>query len=90
MLLAPRPPLDSNRPRLPDSISGIGPRIWLENTGPWKTHTGPGTGGTVLAATGDGLDGDQMARILASCELTDSEMDAGFEALDDPFGLQPN
>ncbi|MFC9333165.1 GTP-binding protein [Arthrobacter sp. NPDC057009] len=93
------------------AIHGIGPRIWLENTGPWPTsraephlaqeaahpgalqdpHTGPGGRGTVLAATGDSLDGDRIAELLASCELTESEMNAGFEALDDPFGLtQPN
>jgi G3E family GTPase len=73
------------------AVHGIGPRVWLENTGPWPARPGPGGHRTVLAATGDGLDGDQIAQLLASCELTDSELDAGFEALQDPSGLvQPN
>ncbi|MFC9353147.1 GTP-binding protein [Arthrobacter sp. NPDC057013] len=73
------------------AIHGIGPRIWLENTGPWlpELRPGPGDRGTELAATGEDLDADEIAQLLASCELTDAEMAAGLELLDDPFGLTP-
>ena len=88
------------------AIQGIGPRIWLENTGPWLADQGAtpsdramdwdaqldwhpefGDRGTVLAATGDDLDPEEIARLLTGCELTDAEMAAGFAGLNDPFGL---
>jgi G3E family GTPase len=91
------------------AVQGIGPRIWLENTGPWLADPGAapsadrgadarldwhaefGDRGTVLAATGEDIDPDEIARLLSSCELTDAEMEAGFDGLSDPFGLtQPD
>jgi G3E family GTPase len=88
------------------AVQGIGPRIWLENTGPWLADQGAtsadrttdpdarldwhpefGDRGTVLAATGEDIDPEEIARLLTSCELTDAEMEAGFVGLNDPFGL---
>jgi G3E family GTPase len=89
------------------AIQGIGPRVWLENTGPWLAdhtthpaadrlddtdahldwHPEYGDRGTVLAATGEDIDPAEIAQLLAGCELTDVEMNAGFAGLNDPFGL---
>lgn len=89
------------------AVQGIGPRIWLENTGPWLAdqnavpsadrakdsdarldwHPEFGDRGTVLAATGEDIDPEEIARLLTGCELTDAEMEAGFAGLSDPFGL---
>lgn len=78
------------------AIQGIGPRVWLENTGKWPEEpaaTGqagraPGPAATVLAATGEGLDPAEFQRLLRDCELTDDELAAG-AVLPDPFGLRP-
>ncbi|TDL38642.1 GTP-binding protein [Arthrobacter nitrophenolicus] len=77
------------------AIQGIGPRVWLENTGTWPEEpaaTGqagraPGPAATVLAATGEGLDPAEFERLLRDCELTDDELAAG-TVLPDPFGLR--
>ncbi len=88
------------------AIQGIGPLVWLENTGPWLADRVPGAAAdpaevdarldwhpehgdrcSVIAATGEGLDPAGIAALLAACELTDAEMDAGFASLADPFGL---
>ncbi|TAP39977.1 GTP-binding protein [Arthrobacter sp. S39] len=96
-------------PRCRIAIQGIGPLVWLENTGPWLAdreasaapdhldnvdarldwHPEHGDRCTVIAATGEGLDPAEIAGLLAGCELTDAEMDAGFAALADPFQLDP-
>ncbi|MEW9872831.1 GTP-binding protein [Arthrobacter sp. HS15c] len=96
-------------PRCRIAIHGIGPLVWLENTGPWLAdrdagaasdlldtvdahldwHQEHGDRCTVIAATGEGLDPAEIAGLLAGCELTDAEMDAGFAALTDPFRLDP-
>ncbi len=86
------------------AVKGIGPRVWLENTGAWPTDSrsgntaNGGTGrqwqpvfgarGTVLAATGEGIDATEIQRLLASCELTDTEMMASQESFTDPFNLK--
>lgn len=99
----------ASAPRCRIAVQGVGPRIWLENTGPWapgKTANPGGVSagdgetlldgypehadhGTVLAATGAHVDAEEMAVLLADCELTDAEMDAGFNWVDDPLGLNP-
>ena len=96
-------------PRCRIAIQGIGPLVWLENTGPWLAdreasaapdhldtvdarldwHQEHGDRCTVIAATGEGLDPAKIAGLLAGCELTDEEMDAGFAGLADPFQLDP-
>ena len=50
-------------------------------------HPEFGDRGTVLAATGDDIDPEEIARLLTGCELTDAEMEAGFAGMSDPFGL---
>lgn len=97
-------------PRCRIAIQGIGPRVWLENTGPWLAdqdagpasdplkyldahldwHPEHGDRGSVLAATGEGMDPGEIAQLLAGCELTDAEMEAGFAGLTDPFQLDPS
>jgi G3E family GTPase len=97
-------------PRCRIAIQGIGPRVWLENTGPWLAdqdagaapdpldyvdahldwHPEHGDRGSVLAATGEDIDPAEIAQLLAGCELTDAEMDAGFAGLADPFQLDPS
>jgi hypothetical protein len=79
------------------AIQGVGPRVWLENTGTWREEPA-GTGqaarvpgpaaATVLAATGEGLDPAEFERLLRECELTDDELATG-AVLSDPFGLRP-
>ncbi|MFI7481549.1 GTP-binding protein [Kocuria sp. M1R5S2] len=85
-------------------LQGIGPRVWLQNTGPWPAEDradllaaeggaeplvpdGPGDHATVLTATGEDLDPAEMARLLASCRLTQAELAAGITGLTDPFGI---
>jgi G3E family GTPase len=80
-------------------VQGIGPRVWLENTGPWpmeqqleprgahRVPAGPGVHATVLAATGEDLDPAEMTELLASCQLTEAEMRSGITGLADPFGI---
>lgn len=84
----------------PDSciaVQGIGPRVWLENTGPWRQHPFDlesdartawfpysGQRGSVLAVTGEETDADEICALLAACELTDAEMAAGIDAFSDP------
>lgn len=46
-----------------------------------------GDRGTVLAITGDGVSESEAAELLAGCELTSSEMQAGAASLHDPFEL---
>lgn len=78
------------------AIQGIGPRVWLENTGRWpeepagkeQAARAPGPAASVLAATGEGLDPAEFERLLRDCELTDDELAAG-AVLPDPFGLRP-
>lgn len=85
------------------AVKGIGPRVWLENTGAWppESRTGQENGAgtdrewhpvfgdraTVLAATGEGMDATEIKRLLSGCELTDAEMMAGHESFPDPFNL---
>jgi G3E family GTPase len=91
------------------AIQGIGPRVWLENTGPWLAdrdtgaapdpldhvdahldwHPEHGDRGSVLAATGEGMDPAEIEQLLSACELTDEEMEDGFAGLADPFRLDP-
>lgn len=90
------------------AIQGIGPRVWLENTGPWLADQDPdaadpwdyvdahldwhpqhGDRCSVIAATGEGIDPREIAELIAGCELTDAEMEAGFAGLTDPFQLDP-
>jgi G3E family GTPase len=92
------------------AVQGIGPRVWLENTGPWLAdqasphpsrnraadtdsrldwHPDFGDRGSVIAATGEGIDSAEIARLLAGCELTDAEMEAEHAELNDPFHLSP-
>lgn len=91
------------------AVQGIGPHVWLENTGTWLTgqtphptanrtndadarwdgHPEAGDRWTILAVTGEDIDAAEIARLLDDCELTDTEMAAGFAGLDDPFGLTP-
>ncbi len=52
-------------------------------------HPEHGDRGSVLAATGEGMDPAEIARLLSACELTDAEMEAGFAGLTDPFKLEP-
>lgn len=76
------------------ALRGIGPRVWLENTGPWELNddggrlhlSGASPRATVLAVTGDDIDSDEIAELLAGCQLTDAEMAAGDPA-SDPFDL---
>lgn len=85
------------------AIEGIGPRVWLQNTGPWQAdrqpllpapteidgsrHPGSGDPGTVLAITGDDLDAAEMAALLKACELNDDEMASTAASFEDPFEL---
>ncbi|MET3952749.1 GTP-binding protein [Arthrobacter sp. UYEF36] len=81
------------------AVQGIGPRIWLENTGPWQAARTPvpltvrgwhpefGDRGTVLAITGDDVDAAEITALLAECELTEEEMASGSRAFPDPFDL---
>lgn len=83
------------------ALQGIGPRICLENTGPWHAAPFPiepdhrtiwfpsvGERGSVLAVTGEEVDPEQVEALLAGCELTDDEMATGIGASPDPFGLE--
>lgn len=78
------------------AIQGVGPRIWLENTGAWDdvppTRVPAGSGmpapaATVITATGEDLDAAEFGHLLISCQLTDEELASG-KALHDPFGLE--
>ncbi|MDQ0921619.1 G3E family GTPase [Pseudarthrobacter sp. W1I19] len=79
------------------AIQGIGPRVWLENLGPWPEgapaggvkRTAQEPAATVIAATGEGLDADEFEQLLVSCQLTDEELAAGGNGMHDPFGLFP-
>ena len=79
------------------AIQGIGPRVWLENLGPWPEDSPAssvqladhGPAATIIAATGESLDAAEFERLLASCQLTDEELAAGGDGLHDPFGLFP-
>lgn len=86
------------------ALQGIGPRVWLENTGPWTAdesplpalsavegpavdwHADSGDRGTVLAMTGEDVDADEIAGMLAACQVTDEEIASG-SLLPDPFHL---
>ncbi|MCA4133425.1 GTP-binding protein [Arthrobacter sp. M4] len=78
------------------AVRGVGPRVWLENTGPWAANYDDGTrldgdgfgglAGTVLAVTGDEVDGEEIAQLLSNCQLTDAEMASDSRA-EDPFDL---
>ncbi|GAB3536196.1 GTP-binding protein [Arthrobacter tecti] len=86
------------------AVQGIGPRVWLENTGPWRPEPVQpdsdgqsawfpyfGERGSVLAVTGEEIDADEIRALITGCELTDAEMAAGAEAFSDPFNLKtPN
>ncbi|MEX5303214.1 GTP-binding protein [Kocuria sabuli] len=88
------------------TVQGIGPRVWLENAGPWPVAQEadlplttpeqdvpstvaehPGERRTWLAATGEGMDAAEFARLLSWCELTEAEMMSGTTGLADPFDL---
>lgn len=78
------------------AIQGVGPRIWLENTGAWDdappTEVPAGRGmpapaATVITATGEDLDAAEFEHLLTSCQLTDEELASG-KGLHDPFGLE--
>ncbi|MBD1538820.1 GTPase [Arthrobacter sp. S13_S34] len=78
------------------AIQGVGPRIWLENTGAWDdvppTEVTAGRGmpapaATVITATGEDLDASEFEHLLTSCQLTDEELASG-KGLHDPFGLE--
>ncbi len=78
------------------AIQGVGPRIWLENTGAWDdvppTEIPAGRGmptpaATVITATGEDLDAAEFEHLLTSCQLTDEELASG-KGLHDPFGLE--
>ncbi|MFB9074579.1 GTP-binding protein [Citricoccus parietis] len=89
-------------------LRGAGPRVWLENVGPWPAYldapppglssaretnatvraiADAGHPSTVISATGEDLDADEITRLLTDCQLTEAEMKSGFTALADPFGL---
>ena len=85
------------------AIQGVGPRVWLENTGSWPEKPARQDAGkrkrrarsslaaaaaTVITATGEDLDPKEFERLLRGCELTDQELASG-EGLHDPFGLKP-
>lgn len=85
------------------AVEGIGPRVWLENTGPWQTgrqslpvmtrqdiggwHPDYGDRGTVLAFTGDDVDAAEIVELLSGCELSIAEMAAAADSFLDPFHL---
>ncbi|NKX54438.1 GTP-binding protein [Arthrobacter mobilis] len=95
----------ASAPRCRIAVSGVGPRVWLENTGPWLADrdSGPAAGnphsvdaaldwhpvfgdrGTVVAITGEDVDGAGTAALLAGCEVTDAEMATDPEAMSGPF-----
>ncbi|WP_347108026.1 GTP-binding protein [Paenarthrobacter sp. S56] len=67
------------------AIQGIGPRVWLESTGPWQADAD----GTVLALTGrsEDLEPNEIRRLLDGCQLTEAEMAADPAEWVDPFEL---
>lgn len=78
------------------AIQGVGPRVWLENTGPWPEHGAadkpagrglPPAAATVITATGEDLDPAAFEQLLTGCQLTDEELASG-AGLHDPFGLE--
>lgn len=84
------------------ALQGIGPRVWLENTGPWQAdrkslpatsqgsdhwHAEFGNRGTLLAVTGEDVDAAEIAGLLAACELTEAEMASDVASFHDPFEL---
>jgi len=70
------------------TVQGIGPRVWLENLGPWPAGQAGTPAETFIAATGEDLDTAEISRLLKDCELTGPELAAGHH-LPDPFGLRP-
>ncbi|MGJ9404105.1 GTP-binding protein [Arthrobacter sp. KK5.5] len=72
------------------ALQGIGPRVWLENTGPWMPggHPAFGDRGTVLALTGEDIDAAEVAMLMSSCELTEAEMRDEATSFPDPFQLE--
>lgn len=97
----------ASAPRCRIAIQGIGPRVWIESTGPWLADQEPGSRGnplenveatldwhpvhgdrgTVVAVTGENLHTTDLTGLLAACELSPDEMNAGFSHLHDPFEL---
>ena len=78
------------------AIQGVGPRVWLENTGPWPENGAAGkpagrglppAAATVITATGEDLDAAAFEQLLTGCQLTDEELASG-TGLHDPFGLE--
>lgn len=83
------------------AVRGIGPRVWLENTGPWQpgAFTGAleghtrwpphlGERGSVVAITAEDVDVELIRELLSHCELTDDEMAAGAHTFNDPFNIR--
>ncbi|GAB4099988.1 GTP-binding protein [Sinomonas halotolerans] len=72
------------------ALSGVGPRVWFESTGPWPALPevpGAPRRCTELAVTADAEDlGPSAFRdLLDGCQLTAQEAAAGPDALADPF-----
>ncbi|MBQ1442913.1 MAG: GTP-binding protein [Renibacterium sp.] len=69
------------------AVRGIGPRLWLENTGDWLP--GIEQPGSVLALTGraDELIESEVHDLLDSAQLSLAEAGNRPEYFDDPFGL---
>ena len=82
--------LENTGPWLADQDAGPAsdPLKYLDAHLDW--HPEHGDRGSVLAATGEDMDPGEIAQLLAGCELTDAEMEAGFAGLTDPFQLDPS
>lgn len=72
------------------ALTGIGPRVWLENTGPWPALPevpGAPVRCTEVAVTADAHDADahEFRALLDACQLTREELEAGAVPLADPL-----
>lgn len=79
--------LENTGPWLADRGAGArpDPLEYVDASLDW--HPEHGDRGSVIAATGEGIDAAEIAGLLSGCELTDAEMAAGFAGLPDPFQL---
>ncbi|WP_237715324.1 GTP-binding protein [Arthrobacter sp. TB 23] len=69
------------------AVHGVGPRVSVEDRGPWGAYLlqGEGCRGTHLALTGDDLDDDDIAGLLDACALTDEELQSARIGFPVPF-----
>ena len=75
--IGPRVSLKNTGPWLADRGAGTAPNPLKHVDAHLDWHPEHGDRGSVLAATGEGMNPEKIAQLIAACELTDAEMQAG-------------